>query len=410
MRLPTLLPLVFVGAALAAEIPPAPAALLAQHTHPFTYTATGLSGPGADFLKAQTTRSQFVLLGEAHMDHEVPIFAGGLFSMLHAAHGFRHLVVEQDPLAMEDALSPGLRGEAEKLAAHAKRYPTLFEFDSDEDLTLLAEIGRLIPGPDAIWGVEQATGAVRALEELAGLAPNADARRLAETLLAEARAADPGPKYSANWLGRLETPKILAPLAAAFHAEPGSRADRLLTSLAMSSAVFGYYHRAEAGEYVGLLNNTEREVILKGNFLRRYHAAAKGGAQPKAMFKFGANHLYHGRNPTNAFPIGNLAHELAIVNGSDAYGLIVLPIGTNGYARYQDFPGWMRPLLPANEPTGPTLINLRELRRFQRLFRVTLADQADAENFRTLIHGYDALVLLPGSKPSTKLLGGRGGL
>ena len=45
------------------EPPPDPAALLAQHTYAFTYTATSLAGPGADFLREKTARSQFVLLG-----------------------------------------------------------------------------------------------------------------------------------------------------------------------------------------------------------------------------------------------------------------------------------------------------------------------------------------------------------
>ena len=94
------------------------------------------------------------------MDHATPLFAGALFRMLHDAHGYRHLVVEQDPVAIEDALQPDVRGHAERIAAHARRYPTLYEFDTDEDLAFLAQVGDLVPGSDAIWGVEQATGAV----------------------------------------------------------------------------------------------------------------------------------------------------------------------------------------------------------------------------------------------------------
>lgn len=408
MRTLPVLSLLLTGSLLAAEVPPPPnvATLLAENTFAFTYTADSLGGPGAEFLQRETAHSQFVLFGEAHMDHEVPVFAGGLYTFLHKTHGFRHLVVEQDPIAIEEVLKPELIGDAGKIAAHAKRYPSLFEFDSDEDLTFLAQVGRLENNPEAIWGVEQAVGAIRYLEELATLAPDADARRLVDTLLAQARVADPGPKYSVKWLATLSTQDSLASLAKAFAASPGSRAARLLHGLEKSAEIFGFYTRAEAGELVGLYNNTYREVVLKANFTARYRAVARDGHLPRALFKFGANHLYHGRNPTNAFPIGNLAHELAIVNGLEAYGLMVQPLGAN-YVGYQDLPGWMRPFLPAAEPTVPTLISLRELRRFQRLFREKLADQADAENFRIFIHGYDALVLLPGSKPSVKQLGGR---
>lgn len=407
MTLPRLsLPFLFTGlVAVAAETPPAPAELVARHTHAFNYTATGLDGPGADLLRRETARSQFVLLGEEHMDHAVPVFAGGLFTLLHEAHGFRHLVVEQDPVAMEDILAPDLRGDPVKLGALARRLPSLFEFSSDEDLTFLAQVSRLVDGPDAIWGVEQTTGAIRYLEELAGLSPELAVRHQTLALLQAARAADPGPDYSVNWLANLQTPAALASLTDAFQAEPGSRAARLLAGLAKSAEVFGYYTRAEAGELVGLYNNTVREEVLKANFLRRYHAAAAGGRLPKALFKFGSNHLYRGRNPTQAFPIGNLAHELAIVNGREAYGVLVQPLGRD-YIAYADLPAWMRPLLPAAEPAEPTLINLRELRRFQRLLREKLAP-ADIENFRTLINGYDAIVLLPGSRPSAKTLGVR---
>ena len=408
MRLPVVTLLLSTSAAaFAAESKPDPAALLAAHTRPFAYTAEGLSGPGADFLRSRTAGSQFVLLGESHMDHATPVFAGGLFAFLHDTHGFRHLVVEQDPVAMEDTLAPERRGDADKLAAHAKRHPTLFEFDSDEDLAFLAQVGRRVAGPDAIWGVEQTTGAARYLEELAALAPNAAAKAKAEELLAAANAADPGPKYSVNWLANLGTPARLEELAAAFAAPADSRTGRLIAGLLKSAEVFGYYTRANAGEYVGLYNNTVREEVLKANFLRRYHAAARDGALPKALFKFGSNHLYRGRNPTQAYPIGNLAHEFAIVNGHDACGLYVMPLGP-GYASYKDFPAWLQPFLPPVEPTEPVIVDLRPLRPYQRLFREGL-DPKHVEDYRTFVNGYDALVLLPGSKPATKLLGGRSG-
>ncbi len=406
-----LLPAILLGMLLAAgsgaeeRPPPSTADLVAQHSVGFSFTDSALEGAGAEFLRSQTAASQFVLLGEEHMDHAVPVFAGALYRMLHDTHGFRHLVVEQDPIAIEDVLTPALRGDAERIAAHARDYPTLYEFDSDEDLTLLALVGGLENRADAIWGVEQATGAVRYLEELVTLAPDAAARDMAKAVLDDARAADHEPKYSVNWLIAAATPARLARLTEAFHARPGSRAARLLAGLTKSAEIFGYYRRAEAGEFVGLYNNTVREEVLKGNFIERYRAAAKREKLPKAMFKFGGNHLYHGKNPTQAYPIGNLAHELAIFNGMVAYGLYVQPLGQD-YVSYKDFPDWMRPLLPTSEPTAPTIVDLKALRPYQRLFRETVAP-ADQWQLRELINGYDALVLLPGSKPATRKLGGR---
>ena len=201
-------------------------------------------------------------------------------------------------------------------------------------MTFLAQAGDLVPGSDAIWGVEQATGAARYLEELVALAPNEAARDRAAALLAAATAADPGPGYRSTGSRRRPRPTILAGLAAVYPAPAGSRPARLIEGLTKSAEIFGYYRRAEAGEYVGLYNNTVREEVLKRNFLERYRAAATPAGLPKALFKFGANHLYHGKNPTQAFPIGNLAHEMAIANGAMGFGLYVIALG-DGYRSYE---------------------------------------------------------------------------
>jgi hypothetical protein len=403
--LPGLCLLLLAAPVTAQPAPPRTPELVASNSYAFAYTATTLSGAGADLLRRELADTQFVLFGEDHMDHATPVFAGALFRMLHESHGFRHLVVEQDPVAIEEALEPERRGDVERLAGLAKLYPSLFEFDSDEDLGLLAEVAAISEGPDAIWGVEQATGAVRYLEELVDLAPDRDARARAQLLLRDAQAADPGPRYSVNWLAAPATPAAIEALAQRFHADAGSRAARLIAGLAKSAEVFGYYRRAEAGEFVGLYNNTEREAVLKRGFLQRYQAVARTAAPPKAMFKFGANHMYHGKNPSQAFPIGNLAHELAIANGSRAFGIYVIALG-DGYRSYADYPAWLLSLLPATQPKVATIVDLRPLRPYQRLFREKV-DPADLWQQRALLHGFEAIVLLPGSRPAARRLGGR---
>lgn len=77
---------------------------------------------------------------------------------------------------------------------------------------------------------------------------------------------------------------------------------------------------------------------MKQQFLSCHKAA--GGDARKAKFKFGANHMGHGRNPTNAFPIGNFVHELAICKGASAYDILVVPL-IDGYA---DLPESLRVL------------------------------------------------------------------
>ncbi len=389
------------------QAPPTAIELVAAQVHEFEYSDGRLAGPGATFLRGETARSQFVLLGEDHMDHEVPVFASALYRMLRDLHGFRYVVVEQDPVAIEEALAEPTRGDVEALGAMARRWTSLYEFDSDQDLAFLALVGRLEPEGPAIWGVEQATGASRYLAELVQLAPDPAARAQAEALLERVRRLDPGPSYTVNWLGGPDADADIASLVAVYGAPPDSRVSRLLRGLARSAEIFGYYRRAEAGEYVGLYNNTVRESLLKTNFLEQYRAAEKRSPHPKAMFKFGSNHLYHGKNPTQAFPIGNLAHELAIANGAEAYGLYLVTLGPK-YRSYADYPAWLRVLMPATEPKVPTIVDLKSLRRFQRVLRAGV-EPAEAWQQMALLHGYDALVILPGSKPATRSVGQRAG-
>jgi hypothetical protein len=397
---------IMVSASPLAAADPEPATLIAANMRPFAFADGTLSGPGAAFLEAATADSQFVLFGEDHYLHDTPIFAGALYRMLRDRHGFRHLVVEQDRVAMEDALAPANRGDARRLGALAARYPNLFEFSSDQDLELLALVGRLEAGPTAICGIEQALGPVRYFDEFAAAAPNAVVKAEIASLRAQALKRDPERVYAVNFLGDAGMPERLAKLRADFGARPGSRHDEMLLGLTRSSEIFRYYFRAEAGEPVGLFNNTVREAWFKRLFMDCYRRAATGKALPRALFKFGANHMYHGKNPTQAFPIGNFAHEFAIANGMEAYGLFVLPLMDKGYA---EVPEWIRALLPATPPTQPVVIDLRSLRPVQRVLRAGLKD-SDQTAFRELVNGFEALVVLPGERPATMALSGLKGL
>ena len=246
-------------------------------------------------------------------------------------------------------------------------------------------------GPAPVWGVEQTLGSERYLEELLTLAPNADGKRQVAELLAEVRSLEKTRRDYAHFLhddpatqGRLEA------LQRAFQAPAGSRADFLLFGLVKSAEIFGYDRRAGAGEWVGLFNNTVREAQFKRNFMIQYRDAQKEGRAPKMMFKFGSWHMYHGRSPGGAFTIGNLAHELAISGGMDAYGVLLLP----GSTKWSELDEWLKPLVPAGRPAGPTLVDLRALRPYQRLYRQQVAEK-DQWQLRDLINAFDAIVVLP---------------
>jgi hypothetical protein len=356
------------------------AALVGKHSRALAYADRNLTGAGADFLERATADSQFVLLGESHYRREVPLFAGALFRMLRSKHGYHHLAVEQDQLAIEEALKP-----------------------SDQDLEFLADVGTLEPGSTAICGLEQATGPVRYLDELASLAPDADTKAVVDRAQARALRLDPEPKYTVNFLADAATPAELDGLRARFADKAGARATELLLALAKSSEIFGYYRRAEAGEPVGLFNNTVREEWIKRQFIACHRIALASEPLPKVLFKFGNNHMYRGKNPTQAYPIGNFAHEFAIWNGMRAYGIDVVSLPAQ--SPYEDIPAWQRLLLPAQPPARAIVIDLQAMRPLQRLLRQQVSVE-DQWMFRDYINGFDAIVVLPGDRDADMKLSG----
>jgi hypothetical protein len=389
----------------APQAPPDTAVLLQQASRDIAFANGHLSAAGGEFLLAELVNAQFVLIGESHYDHDTPIFAGALYQDLHAKYGFHHLVVEQDSVGMEDALKPAVRGDVTALAAIARHDPYLIGFASDQDLQLLAEVARTEKGPDPVWGLEQTQGTTRYLKELAKLAPTPDVRATCESLLVAAEKIEGTRGPHGNFLSDAgDALTQVTALRERFHASVGTRARKLLDGLVKSAEIYSYYRRAENGEFVGLYNNTVREAWFKQGFMADYQrAVGLGDALPKALFKFGDEHMYHGMNPLQAFPIGNFAHEFAIANGRDAYSMAVVPLGS--YSKWSDMPPWLLPLLPPASPAHPLLIDLKSLRPYQKLFRAKIAEK-DQWQMRVFINGYDAIVLLPDSRKADMALTG----
>jgi hypothetical protein len=377
--------------------PSAAEQLVASNTYPITLTGDRLAGPGAEFLRRATAGAQFVLAGEAHHDHLTPLFDLALLGLLHRDHGFNQVVVEQDPVGIEAILQPKLRGDPVAIGDFLKSYPTLLGFASDEDLQFLAGASRLIPGPQPIWGIEQAQSPVRYLELLAPLAPDDAARRMDEDLLAGVRKAEPTRNDFTRFLAQdSTTPGRLQALAAAYHAPPGTRAATLLTGLVKSAEIYAY-RRGSAGEAGRLHSNMVREAWLKAGFIARYRQA---GAV-KALFKFGDNHMIRGLNFTGVFSLSTCVHELAIYNGSEAFGISVIPLGS--YVAAGDLV-WMKNLRAAFPP-GAVVLDTANLRpQWQKL-----ADglgQDDRTILEKEIFGFEAIALLPGSRKAAWTLTG----
>jgi hypothetical protein len=390
----------------AAPVPPA----LSDATYPFAWSARELTGPGADHLRAAVRHAQFVLIGEPHNDRDTPLFARALYAMLRRENGFTHLVVEQDPLGIELTLAPGRRGDAAAIGHALQAWPTLLGFASDQDLALLADAGAQIAGPDAIWGLEQAQSPVRYLQELVGLAPVGPIRSDADRLLGRARAEDRSRADFGKFLAydRQSLPD-LRHLAGLWAPAPDTRARTLLDGLVKSAEIYDDYVRAEIDRDPALhyQNGTVREAWLKAQFTRDYRAAgAASGPPPRALFKFGDNHIRRGVGSTGAWTLGTFAADLATFDSLDCYGILVVAIGGD-VADWQHVPAELRPLLPTARPGGAVLIDLAALRPHAGTV-VEAGPAATRDAVRATLFGFDAIVVLPNSAPATWRLTGFG--
>ena len=413
------------GSAAQPSAAPAPdgAAIVQRHSTALTFADGRVSGPGAELLLREAASAQFVLLAEyvTHVDHAVPLFMGALFSALHEAHGFNYVALEQDPLGMAAASTAPVRGDVERIAEAVRRHPYAFTFMNDEELRMMAEVGRVSTGGwRPIWGIDQAFGATLPLEALLGLAPNPAAAAAVNEMLAEARRRERLVPDFGDWRGTRDfstghfvgsdTAQNLARLErirAAFQPAPGTRADELLRTLEESSLIYSYYHRSRelspTGEPLGYFNNSVREQLMKEQFLDNYrHALAADGTLPRVLVKAGSNHMMRGRNYTNIFSTGNLLHEFAITNRMRALTIAMLPVQP-GWSSFEQVPAELKMLLPSRDLSATTLVDLRPLRAHLHARNTFGLSGAELETFRNLVHGMDFALFLP-SGPGTYAL------
>ena len=431
MRL--ILPILAGAAALLAAAVPAlarqgpapadPAAIVARHSAPLSFERGRIAGPGAERLFEAAGDAQFVILAEyvSHIDHATPLFMAALFAELQRRAGFQYIAVEQDPVGMELLSTAPVRGELERIAQTARRYPYSVTFINDEELRLFAEVGRRSAGGwRPIWGIDQAFGTALPLEELVRLAPDPAAAAEAQALLDEARRREVLVPDFGDWRGTrdFETGHLIsrdsvrllpryARLRELYRPAPGGRADILIRALEESAEIYSYYQRhrelGALGEPLGYYNNSVREQLMKDQFLANYRAAqAADGRLPRVLVKAGANHLVRGRNRTNVHTLGNMLHEFAIVNGMEAITIVMLPIRPE-WPNFEAVPPELQALLPSRNLSGATLVDLRPLRNHLHAGQ-RFGLEADAlANLRELAYGMDFALFLPSAPGSFAL-------
>ncbi|MDQ6802417.1 MAG: hypothetical protein M3041_16505 [Acidobacteriota bacterium] len=387
------LALLLATTALADE--PTLTSLSEANRYALTLDHNSISGPGAEFLLRSSAGAQFVAIGEEHNVAEVAQFTAALFRLLHAREGFNYFADEQDPWMCHTVSRAPLRGNFDGIAALHRKYPNAFTFQGDQEMMMLADIGRLSTArSDPIWGLDQVFGALHILESLDP--PNAAAREQTQKLIEIVRPFEEkrfveGQRYMLE-VGSLDDLVALKKLY-------GSHDGFLLDQLILSMRVYNNWRlAAKEKKPTGYESNREREENMKALFVRKYHEAERiDGQQPKVLLKFGHWHLFRGMSPGSVFTLGNFASELATSNGKQSFSIAVfLDDGPGSQRDTSKFAPWAKPWIDA--ATGPwTVIDLRPMRGYAHAGQLGTLDP----NLRRFIFGFDAVLVGHGAHAAT---------
>jgi hypothetical protein len=376
--------------------PPRPAIerLLVENARSVALADGKLSGPGADLLLEAAGAAQFFVIGEQHNAKEIPEFTTALFRQLGRNHGYAHLALEQDPVAVARASAAPLRGSLDRIAEFARRYPAAFTFRTDQELAMIAEAGRTGSLVRPVWGLDQVFGATHVMDRLVEIAPDRKTRARTAALSDEVR------RVEAEHLARktrfmsadIERPAEFLALKDFYRRAPGSEADLLITQLFKSLQIYRDWSLARQGQLTRYRQSFEREENMKHLFMVNYRAAQDGGKKhPKVLLKFGHNHSIRGANRSGILTLGNFASEFAKSNGQRSFHLAIY--ANNDEAGYYDIlsgdPDYGA-LMRAASPRKWAVVDLRPLRpaAFSGSVPALTVEQ------RNLIFGFDAVLLI----------------
>jgi hypothetical protein len=370
-----------------------------------------LSGPGADFLVAEGKDSQFFLIGEDHGGVESPRFAAAMYGALQPA-GYRHVAVEAGPITGERL--EGL-ATADAIGRFSVAHPfALPFFNWREEAEYLAAVVKSKPSgvKRAVWGIDQefVLSPSFHLERLAALAKTAKAKEAVAAMTARNLAGDKAMTEELNPTTVLlmkATPADFDALAAAF--PDNAEAARIVRELRESAAIYQMY--ATGRQYD---NNLTRSNLMKRNFRTFYdEAVAAGEKQPRVLLKFGMSHMLRGRSFVNVHDVGTMLPELAAMNGTRAFSVLVVyrqgavneftPFSTDPNARAAAYDPVSsrnlffdpKPLFDAADASEWTLFDFRALRPL--MGKKLPMDEALAR----MVWGFDAMVVVPVVHPAT---------
>jgi hypothetical protein len=386
------------------------AAKVAESRYYVHFRNGAFSGPGWDLLVKEGQASQFFLVGEEHGVAETPTVVRELFRALQPA-GYRHLALEISP-PMATVLDGLAYKGLPKVASFFQEHPPGVAFFTLKEEAELLVAARAAVAGDApvLWGLDYEVTADRfLLDRLRGKAPEGPAKAAADALYEKSAAAwktVSETKNPAAFFSFSASPDVLADLRQAWP-NPDPESALALEVIEETLAINQLFVANRNWE-----SNERRAQLNRRSFLRHWNEAKAAGPAPRVMLKFGASHMIRGRNVSEVFDLGNLASELAAVEGGKSFHLLVIGGPGTEHAIFNPMELRYMPApvdLADEEGLGPivekpfsesfTLIDLRPLRP---LFSAARTRKSDPELLR-IVHGFDAILVLTGSRPSQML-------
>jgi len=375
---------------------------------PLIFDGLHFSGAGFDWLLKRGAEAHAFLIGEEHGIAENPKLAAELFAAL-APHGYRHVVVEVSaPMAeaLDTALANGKSAFERLLTDPESRVPF---FGLREEAQWLIDARAAAPaGRPFLWGLDYDVVADRHLLRQLTKRPKP---RAAATALNKLAAAS-----TASWAKYAETknPQFVfsfngdpALVEAVESAWPGADAKSklILSTLRETLATNQLWATGRGYE-----SNLRRSRLMRANLLRYWRN--KRGRDPtgRLFMKMGASHMVRGISMSDVFDIGTVVPELVGEEGGGAFHLLVLPGPQSQTAnldptRFVYVPGNRNEYGEGTEifdkailPDTFTLFDTAPLRP------IASSSGGDVPlPLWRVIHGFDAVLVMTGSKPSMNL-------
>jgi erythromycin esterase-like protein len=363
------------------------------------------SGAGYEWLLSRGKDAQAFLIGEEHGIAENPKLAAQLFTAL-APQGYRHVAVEISP-AMAEAIDRTLRRGGAPALDRLLTTPEsrVAFFGLKEEFEWLAAASAATRGAPFLWGLDYEVAADRFLIDQLGRTPKPAAAEAAVEQLRVASseswaryAATRNPQFIYSFAG---DPKTVQAVRAAWpNPDPASKL--ILDTLESTFAINGAW---AAGK--GYESNLLRTQFMRANFVRYWKRTRPGD---RLFMKFGASHMVRGVSMSDVFDVGSLVPELVAERGGTSFHLLVLP-GPGTQTANLD-PTQFR-YVPGNRNEYGEGMDLFDEAvvpgKFTLFDTAPLRPMASSANkdvplpLWRVIHGFDAVLIMTGSTPSTNL-------